>query len=79
MKGDTMIAREIKVVDTKGRVQIPKNVLAQSNIKVGDQIIFDITKTGSIVLRKAVHRVTREYDDENGIRNIEIGVVEDGK
>ena len=73
------IAKEVKVIDTKGRVQIPKYVLAQSSIKKGDSVIFDITKTGSIVLRKVVlAKPSGEYD-ENGNRVINIGGDEDGE
>ena len=46
-----MLVKECKKIDSKGRLTIPKSVLKMAGLE-GAEIWFDITKSGSLVLRK---------------------------
>lgn len=45
----------------KGRIVIPKEVLEQADIKEGDEVTFEITKVGNILLK--VSRNKKETND----------------
>lgn len=55
------IVRELKTVDCKGRILIPKPVLEDVGINPGDKVYFETTKTGGIVVRK--HEPKKVTDD----------------
>lgn len=48
-----MYLKKTRKVDSKGRVFIPKEVLETVGITSGDDVTFEMTKSGGIVIRKA--------------------------
>jgi AbrB family looped-hinge helix DNA binding protein len=58
------IVRELKTVDYKGRIFIPKAVLDDVGIKPGDKVYFETTKTGGVVVRK---HEPKKVTDNGGI------------
>lgn len=46
------ILRETKKLDSKGRVFLPQKLLDIVNLKGGDEVYFETTKTNAIVIRK---------------------------
>lgn len=47
-----MILRETKVISDKGRVTLSPELLRLAGMKIGDEVYFDITKSGNIVIKK---------------------------
>ncbi len=45
--------KETRKLDSKGRVFIPKAVLEVAGLASGDDVTFETTKSGGIVIRKA--------------------------
>lgn len=43
-----MIVRETRKIDSKMRIILPKN----SGLKEGDEVYFELTKKGDLVIRK---------------------------
>lgn len=41
-----------KTIDSKGRITIPPDTLRVLNFKAGDKVYFEVTKSGSLVVRK---------------------------
>lgn len=41
-----------KTVDSKGRIVIPPDTLRDLNLKPGDKVYFEITRAGSLIVRK---------------------------
>lgn len=46
------IARVTKPIDSKNRIILPKEVLELVDIKVGDRVYFEVSKTKAIIIRK---------------------------
>lgn len=59
------IVRELKTVDSKGRIFIPKPVLQEVGISPGDKVYFETTKTGGVVVRK---HEPKKVTDDGGIQ-----------
>ena len=51
-----MIVRETRRIDSKMRILLPKN----SGLKQGDEVYFELTKKGDLVIRKV--RVNNEVE-----------------
>lgn len=51
-----MIVRETRKIDSKMRILLPKN----SGLKEGDEVYFELTKKGDLVIRKV--RVNNEIE-----------------
>lgn len=47
------IVRTTKEIDSRGRIKIPPETLQALKLKPGDKVYFEITKTGSLVIKKA--------------------------
>lgn len=47
------IVRAIKEIDSRGRIKIPPETLQILKLKPGDKVYFEVTKSGSLVIRKA--------------------------
>ena len=47
-----MILRETKTISDKGRVTLSPELLRLAGMKIGDEVYFDITKSGNIVIKK---------------------------
>lgn len=45
--------RETRKIDSKSRISLPKEVLDSVGISSGDEVTFEVTKAGGIVLRRA--------------------------
>jgi len=54
--------KKTRKVDSKGRIFIPKEVLETVGITVGDEVTFEMTKAGGIVIRKA-----KKYGEEKNV------------
>ena len=61
------IVRNTKIVDSNYRVALPREWATP-----GDEVYFDITKAGHLIVRKMPKKKSLEYDDEDGVRHIEI-------
>ena len=46
-----MLVKEVKKIDSKGRLLIPKSVLKLAGLE-GAEVCFDITRSGNLLLRK---------------------------
>lgn len=53
------IFRETKTIDCKGRVVIPPTLLKMVGLESGNEVYFETTKTGAIVIRKSNQGVAR--------------------
>lgn len=53
-----MIVRETRKIDSKMRILLPRN----SGLKEGDEVYFELTKKGDLVIRKV--RVNNEVEWE---------------
>lgn len=47
------ILRDTRKIDSRGRVTIPPQALEALNFKPGDDVYYEITKAGSLVIKKA--------------------------
>ena len=54
------IVRNTKVVDSHCRVALPREWA-----KPGDEVYFDITKTGNLIIRKMPERIKSTYHKES--------------
>lgn len=46
------IIRETRIIDHKGRVLIPKATFKELNFDCGDEVYFEATKTGNLLIKK---------------------------
>ena len=46
------LVRETKTIGSKGRITISPDILHALNMNVGDKVYFEITKSGSLIIRK---------------------------
>lgn len=47
------LVRVTKTIDSKGRITIPTDTFKKLDFKPGDKVYFEVTRTGSLVIRKA--------------------------
>lgn len=47
-----MILRETKTISERGRITLSTELLRLAGLKIGDEVYFDITKSGNIVIKK---------------------------
>lgn len=55
-----MLVKEVKKIDSKGRITIPKSVLKLAGLE-GCEVCFDITRSGGLVLRKINKDETKKF------------------
>ena len=53
------IVRNIKIVDSKFRVALPREWANK-----GDEVYFDITKAGHLIVRKMPKKQTKEINED---------------
>lgn len=46
------LVRVTKTVDSKGRITIPPDTLKLLDLKPGDKVYFEVSKSGSLIMRK---------------------------
>lgn len=47
-----MIIRETRIIDNKGRVLIPRATFKNLNFDCGDEVYFEATKSGNLLIKK---------------------------